>query len=96
MSETLIKPGVSLGNYPQRQDDALDDLEAVVRHWGERVRARLCRKACSQGFVTRRIKRYEETLRAYSEQELDAAIDELRWQLHQQGMQQEFLLCRRL
>jgi len=93
MSETLIKPGVSLGNYPQRQDDALDDLEAVVRQWGERMRARLCRKACSQGFITRRIKRYEETLRAYSEQELDAAIDELRWQLHQQGMQQELIIA---
>jgi preprotein translocase subunit SecA len=92
MSETLIRPGVSLGNYPQRQDDALDDLEAVVRHWGERTRARLYRKACSQGFITRRIRRYEESLRAYSEQELDAAIDELRWQLHQQGMQQELII----
>jgi len=49
MSEFLIKPGATLGNYPQRPETGLDDLETVIRRWGERVGQPLVRQHLGTG-----------------------------------------------
>ena len=76
MSESLLKPGISLGRYPQRPEAALDDLEAAIRQWGSRLRARLGRKRYSQKAIVRRVRRHDETLHGCSEEQLDALIEE--------------------
>ena len=38
MSEMLMKPGVSLGSYPQRSEPKFNELEALIRGWGKRLR----------------------------------------------------------
>jgi preprotein translocase subunit SecA len=86
MSELLMKPGVSLGNYPQRAETGLDDLEAVIKRWGSRLQARLIRKNLRPGTVARRVKRHAETLENYSDREFDVVLEELRWELHHRGL----------
>jgi preprotein translocase subunit SecA len=87
MSELSLKPGVSLGNYPQRQEATIDDLETAIRQWGERMRKRLGRKRASQRKVMRLVRHHEQALRDCSEAELDVVLDEFRWKLHQHGLQ---------
>jgi len=86
MSESLLKPGISLGRYPQRPEAALDDLEAAIRQWGSRLRARLGRKRYSQKAIVRRVRRHDETLHGCSEEQLDALIEEFRRKLHRRGL----------
>ena len=86
MSEYLIKPGSSLGHYPQRTEATLDDFEAVLHHWGGKLRARLGRGSASQRSIARRVHRYDAELQSATENELDAAIEELRRRLHRQGL----------
>jgi preprotein translocase subunit SecA len=92
MSELLIKPGVSLGAYPQRPEAPLDDLEAIVRNWGERLRRRLSHKHSSPGAIARKVKRHEAHLQACSDAEFDAVIEEYRWHLHHQGLQKKLVI----
>ena len=33
MSDLSIKPGISLGSYPQRKEDQRDDLEQAFNDW---------------------------------------------------------------
>jgi len=41
MSDLSLRPGLSLGSYPQRREDPIDELEASLRGWLERQRKRL-------------------------------------------------------
>ena len=86
MSEYLIKPGTSLGHYPQRPEATLDDLEAVLSHWGSKLRARFAHKHSSQRSIARRVRRHEAALRECTEQEFDTVLEEIRWRLHHQGL----------
>ena len=86
MSELLMKPGASLGKYPQRPEIVLDDLEALIKHWGGRVRSRFSQKRKSPASIARRVKIREQELQDYSEQDFDAVIEEFRWRLHQRGL----------
>jgi preprotein translocase subunit SecA len=92
MSELLIKPGVSLGTYPQRPETALDDLEAVIKHWGGGLRKRLGNKRSSPRAIARKVKRHEARLQACSDAEFDAVIEEFRWQLHRRGLQEKLII----
>ena len=86
MSELIMKPGVSLGHYPQRPEIVLDDLEAVVKHWAGRLGSRLCRKRMTQRAVAHRVKVHQQELENCSDADFDKLLEEFRWQLHQQGL----------
>ena len=92
MSELLMKPGVSLGNYPQRPEQTLDDLEAVIRHWGGRLRKRLGNKRSSPRAIARKVNRHNEQLQGCSDAYFDDVIEELRWQLHHRGLQENMVI----
>jgi len=92
MSELLIKPGVSLGNYPQRPETPLDDLEAIIKGWGGRLHKRLGQKRSSPRAIARKVKRHEAHLQACSDTEFDAVIEEFRWQLNQRGLQDKLII----
>lgn len=92
MSELLIKPGVSLGNYPQRPETGLDDLEATVKRWGTRLRARLVQKNLRPNTVARRVKRHAESLQNYSDREFDVVLEQLRWELHHRGLVDQLVI----
>lgn len=92
MSELMMKPGVSLGNYPQRPEQTLDDLEAVIRHWGVRLRKRLGNKRSSPRAIARKVNRHDKQLQGCSDVYFDDVIDELRWQLHHSGLQERMVI----
>ena len=92
MSESIMKPGVSLGHYPQRPEIALDDLEAVVKHWAGRLGSRLRRKRMTQKAVARRVKVHQQELENCSDADFDKVLEEFRWQLHQQGLVDNLIL----
>ena len=86
MSELLIKPGVSLGTYPQRPETGFDDLETVVRRWGERMRKNFGHWQLRPRTIARRVRRHEEELQNCSDQEFDQLLEEYRWRLHHLGL----------
>jgi preprotein translocase subunit SecA len=92
MSELMMKPGVSLGHYPQRPEIVLDDLEAIVKHWVGRTSSRLNRKCMTQKNIVRRVKVHQDQLETCSDADFDSLLEELRWQLHQQGLVDKLIL----
>jgi preprotein translocase subunit SecA len=92
MTELLIKPGVSLGSYPQRRDDSLEDLEAMVHGLIEKGRNSLVRKRLSQRAIVRRVNRYQAALQDSSDEAFNVVLTELRSQLHRQGLQQALMI----
>ncbi len=92
MSELMIKPGVSLGSYPQRPEKTLDDLEAVISHWGERMRKRLGQKRSSPQAIARKVNRHNQELQGCSDTYFDEAIEELRCQLHHRGLRDNLVI----
>ena len=71
MSELIMKPGISLGHYPQRPEIDLDDLEAVAKHWAGRLGSRLRRKRMTQKTVARRVKVHQQELENCSDADFD-------------------------
>jgi preprotein translocase subunit SecA len=92
MSELSMKPGVSLGTYPQRPETATDDLETAVRDWGRKLCKRLGQKHYKPGTIARKVNRHDEALQNCSERELDALIDEFRWRLQHKGLQDKAII----
>ena len=92
MSEYLIKPGISLGSYPERAEVSLDDLEGVIRNWGRSLRYSLGRKRYGMRTIARRVRRHDAQLEACSESEFDALIEEFRWRLHQNGLLDDLVI----
>jgi preprotein translocase subunit SecA len=92
MSELLIKPGVSLGTYPQRPETGLDDLEAVVRRWGERMRKHFGHRQLRPRALARRVRRHEEELKNCNDQEFDQLLEEYRWQLQHIGLVDQVII----
>jgi preprotein translocase subunit SecA len=92
MSELSIKPGVSLGSYPQRKDNQLDTLEQAFNGWFERQRSRLRRNHHSQRYIVRRVERYQQALTDCTEETLTSIIEELRHQLHSRGLQEALVI----
>ena len=92
MSELIMKPGISLGHYPQRPEIDLDDLEAVAKHWAGRLGSRLRRKRMTQKTVARRVKVHQQELENCSDADFDKVLEEFRWQLHQRGLVDNLIL----
>ena len=92
MSELAIKPGLRLGSYPQRVESGLSDFEQAVAGWIERQRTRLRRKRYSQRYLAGKVQRYAEALQNCSDEEFDVVLEELRGQLHRQGLQEALII----
>jgi preprotein translocase subunit SecA len=92
MSDLLMKPGISLGNYPQRPEQTLDDIEAVIKHWGERTRKRLGHKRSSPSAIARKVNRHNQELQGCSDAYFDETIEEVRWQLHHRGLRENLVI----
>ncbi len=80
MSELLIKPGVSLGSYPQRNEDSLDDLEGFIHGWIEKGRASLGRRRLSQRSIVGKVNRYQVALQDCTDEAFNVVLAELRSQ----------------
>ncbi len=87
-----LRPGIKAGSYPQKKESKLTDLEQTVALFIERVKTRLQRKKYSQAYISKQVKKYDEKLLNYSEQELTENIQQLRSQLHRKGLQKDLII----
>ncbi len=92
MSDISIKPGVSLGSYPERQDDSLDDLEAFIHGVIDKGRASLVRRRHSQRTIVRRVNQYQDALQDCSEEDFDVVLAALRSRLNRQGLKKTLMI----
>jgi preprotein translocase subunit SecA len=70
----------------------LDGLEQVITGWFGRQRTRLQRNRYSQRYIVRKVARYEEALQNCTDEALDNVLQELRFQLHRQGLQESLII----
>jgi len=91
MSELSLKPGLSLGGYPQRPESSPGELETAIRRTFERL-LKPARRVARQRAVVRRVRFVEQQLGAYTDAELDAALDELRSRLHRHGLRDALVI----
>jgi preprotein translocase subunit SecA len=92
MSELSIKPGIRLGSYPQRRENSLNEVEQAVNEWFEQQCARLQRYRYRQGYITKKVDRYSDALQNCSDEALDLVLQELRREMHRQGLQQALII----
>ena len=92
MSELSLKPGVSLGGYPQQRDRQESDLEARLRLWLDRRLIRLRRRRYSQAVIARRVGQYDKALGECNEADLDIVLTELRARLRRQGLREPLII----
>ena len=92
MSELSLKPGVSLGGYPQQRDRQESDLEARLRLWLDRRLIRLRRRRYSQAVIARRVRQYDKALGECNEADLDILLTELRARLRRQGLREPLII----
>jgi len=91
MSELSLKPGLSLGGYPQRPESTPGEFETAIRRAFERL-LKPGRRVARPRAVVRRVRAIEQGLGAYSDAELDAAIEELRARLHRHGLRKALVI----
>ena len=92
MSESQLRPGIKLGCYPQKQESRLSELEQYFASLSERLKKRTRRNIHSQRYIARQVDRHRESLEDCSELELTQTFEELRNQLHRQGLQQPLII----
>ena len=92
MPEASIKPGISLGSYPQRREDSIDDVEVLVRGCIDKARASFRFRDHSQRSIVRRVNRYEAALRECTDEAFDVVLAELRSRLRRQGLEQALMI----
>jgi preprotein translocase subunit SecA len=64
----------------------------VITGWFGRQRTRLQRNRYSQRYIVRKVARYEEALQNCTDEALDNVLQELRFQLHRQGLQESLII----
>ena len=92
MSELRLRPGIKFGNYPQKQESRLSDLEQGFSRLFDQLKIRMSRRIYSERYIVRRVDNYRRTLENYSEQELTQTIEALRDQLHRQGLHKSLII----
>ena len=86
MSESLFRPGVRLGSYPQKKQSDLTEFEQSAAVIFEKIRNALPRNRFSQANIIKKIERYAEKLTDCSEQDLTVSIVELKENLGRHGL----------
>ncbi len=92
MSELSIKPGVSLGCYPQREESSLDDLEESIKSWFEKGRSLAGRKRYSQRYIVRKVNQYTSELQSCTEEAFDERLSTIRSKLCRQGLKEALMI----
>ena len=85
MSELSLKPGLSLGGYPQRPESTLGEFETAIKRAFESL-FKTGRRVTRARSVVRRVRTVEQQIKAFSDAQLDAAITELRGRLQRHGL----------
>lgn len=91
MLNTLFRPGMILGEYPQKWENDLTDFEQSAATFFEKIQNQLSRKRFNQKQIVKKIQRYEEPLINCSEENLSIFIVELQEKLWRYGLTEELI-----
>ncbi len=92
MSDLLIKPGISLGSYPQRDDDTSDELEASVREWVRKAGSMLGRRRLSQRYIVRKVARASDRFSECTDAVFDERVIDLKTRLVREGLKESLMI----
>ncbi|MCP4433754.1 MAG: hypothetical protein GY806_22510 [Gammaproteobacteria bacterium] len=92
MSEVFVRPGLSLGNYPQKKEDRSIELEQKLKGYFAQLASSLSRRLYSKNYVVKQVSRHQQTLKDISEEDLTAMIDHIRSELHRCGLTRQLIL----
>ncbi len=87
MFDNKIRPGVSLGMYPQQHEIWPNVLEAQARIVSGQIKHLFTRHKYSLKNSVKQVNRFEQRLSKLSEVEMSEHIQQLRQQLYQKGLQ---------
>lgn len=90
MSDLNFRPGVRSGAYPQ-QETKLSGLKLICYRLYQRIKAQLFRILYRQRYVVGQVNRYRQALALCTEDQLTEAIEDLRAELHKQGIQKQLI-----
>ncbi len=91
MSECLFRPGLRLGDYPQKQECGLTEFEQKAAILFEKLRKPFTQKRFSQNDIVKKVRQYEEPLTNCSEETLSISILELQENLWRYGLTEELI-----
>ena len=91
MSELNLRPGIRLGSYPQKRKTELTELEQNVAHFFDKLKSGFTRKTYSQKYIARQVNQHQQTVQKSSEQQLTRTIQQLRNDLHRQGLKKPLI-----
>ena len=86
-----LKPGVLLGEYPQKQDGAIGSFEQGIARFVDCLKDRFTSQKYQPQFIVPQVNAYSDELARLSEQELDLYISQLRADLNRQGLQESLI-----
>ena len=92
MSELNIRPGITYGSYPQKQESSLTDLEQSVTQFFSNLKKRLFEKEHSLKYIARKVEKYQQPLLDLTDDELTDQVQQLRNQLHAKGLTKPLIL----
>src|SRR5574343_648342 len=92
MSEIAFRPGLRFGRYPQKPESRLSELEQSTASFFDKLHKRFTRNRFSQAYIVTKVNRYEDSLKAYNEQQLTMTILELRDDLYCKGLTEDLII----
>jgi preprotein translocase subunit SecA len=91
MPDNKLRPGLSLGQYPQRLEIWPGVLETQVRLVASKVKHLFTRRKYTVKTIVRRVNAFEPSIAKLSEHEMPEHISQLRKRLYQQGLENELV-----
>jgi len=91
MSELMLRPGLRLGNYPQKSESRLSLFEQRAEKLFDKARHAFSGNRYSQAGVVAKVDHYAKSLKNCTENALTIAYLELQQQLHNQGLIDELI-----
>jgi len=87
MSEDKLRPGLTLGMYPQQQETWPGVLEAKARLAVEQLKYLYKRRKYTQKYILTRVNGFEKSIDKFPDKIMEEHIQQLRKRLYQQGLQ---------
>jgi len=92
MYSSKIRPGVTLGRYPQRYNADLGALETWVKQGINKVKFHWHKQKIKPSFIVKKVNQHAQQLEHFSVQELQAHIQQLKHNLHRQGLTEKLIV----
>lgn len=92
MSENRIRPGQTLGMYPQLSETWPGVLETQARIGVAKVNYLMERRKFNLNYIVTKVNKFEKTINKFSDRVMEEHIQQLRKRLNRYGMQEDLLI----